>query len=48
MNQNIFGSLSDEVECHLCNNFGHIEKNYRLTIPPRKSKQNIGDQISEP
>ena len=34
INQNNFGSLSNEVECYKCNNFGHIEKNCRLTIPP--------------
>jgi hypothetical protein len=47
-NQNRFGSLSNEVECYKCNNFGHIAKNCRLTIPPRESKKNINSQISEP
>jgi hypothetical protein len=47
-NQNSFGSLRNEVECYKCNNFGHIAKNCRLTIPPRESKKNISSQISEP
>jgi hypothetical protein len=48
INQNSFGSLSNEVERYKCNNFGHIVKNCRLTIPPRKPKKNINRHISEP
>jgi hypothetical protein len=36
INNFFFGSLNNEVECYKCNNFGHIAKNCRLTIPPRE------------
>jgi hypothetical protein len=45
---NIFESLSTEVECYKCNNFGHMAKYCRLTIPPRESQQNINSHIHEP
>jgi hypothetical protein len=32
---NMFESLSTEVECYKCKNFGHMAKHYRMTIPPR-------------
>jgi hypothetical protein len=38
-NYNIFESLSDEVECYKCNNFGHMAKDCRLIVPPRESKK---------
>jgi hypothetical protein len=38
-NYNRFESLSNEVECYKCNNFGHMAKDCRLTIPPREPKQ---------
>jgi hypothetical protein len=33
---NMFESLSIEVECYKCNNFGHMAKNYRMTVPPKE------------
>jgi hypothetical protein len=38
---NKFGSLSDEVECYKCNNFGHMTRDCRLIVPPREPKKNI-------
>jgi hypothetical protein len=29
-------SLSIEVECYKCNNFGHMDKNCRMTVPPKE------------
>ena len=37
---NMFGYLRNEVECHKCNNFGHLAKDCRLTAPSRESQQN--------
>jgi hypothetical protein len=39
-NYNRFESLSTEVECYKCNNFGHMAKYCRMTVPPRESQQN--------
>jgi hypothetical protein len=36
---NRFESLSTEVECYKCNNFGHMAKNWRMTVPPKEPKQ---------
>ena len=33
---NRFESLSTEVECYKCNNFGHMAKNCRMTVPPKE------------
>jgi hypothetical protein len=33
---NKFESLSTEVECYKCNNFGHMDKNCRMTVPPKE------------
>jgi hypothetical protein len=33
---NMFESLSTEVECYKCNNFGHMVKNCRMTVPPKE------------
>jgi hypothetical protein len=33
---NRFESLSIEVECYKCNNFGHMAKNCRMTVPPKE------------
>jgi hypothetical protein len=41
INYNSFGSLSNEVECYKCNNFGYMTKDYRLIVPPREPKKNI-------
>lgn len=45
---NRFGSLSDEVECYKCDNFGHIARDCRLTVLPREPKQNINSHKHEP
>jgi hypothetical protein len=37
---NRFESLSTEVECYKCNNFGHMAKNCKMTVPPREPQQN--------
>jgi hypothetical protein len=44
---NIFGSLSDEVKCYKCNNFGNIARDCRLTVPPREPKKNINSHKQE-
>jgi hypothetical protein len=31
---NKFESLSTEVECYKCNNFGHMAKDRRMIVPP--------------
>jgi hypothetical protein len=33
---NRFESLSTEVECYKCNNFGHMAKDCRMTVPPKE------------
>jgi hypothetical protein len=33
---NMFESLSTEVECYKCNNFGHMAKYCRMIVPPRE------------
>jgi hypothetical protein len=33
---NRFESLSTEVECYKCNNFGHMAKNCRMIVPPKE------------
>jgi hypothetical protein len=40
---NIFGSLSDVVECYKCNKFGHMDKDCKLIVPPREPKKNINN-----
>jgi hypothetical protein len=35
---NRFESLSTEVECYKCNNFGHMAKDCRMKITPREPK----------
>jgi hypothetical protein len=37
---NRFESLSTEVECYKCNNFGHMAKDLIMTFPPREPQQN--------
>jgi hypothetical protein len=37
---NMFESLSTEVECYKCNNFGHMAKDCRMTVPPKEPQQN--------
>jgi hypothetical protein len=36
---NRFESLSTEVECYKCNNFGHMAKNCRRTVPPKEPQK---------
>jgi hypothetical protein len=36
---NMFESLSTGVECYKCNNFGHMTKNCRMTVPPKEHQQ---------
>jgi hypothetical protein len=33
---NRFESLSIEVECYKCNNFGHMAMDYKMTVPPKE------------
>jgi hypothetical protein len=44
---NKFESLSTEVEFYKCNNFGHMDKDCRLTFPPREPQQNNNNHIQE-
>jgi hypothetical protein len=37
-NYNKFESLSTEMECYKCNNFGHMAKYCRMAVPPRESQ----------
>jgi hypothetical protein len=41
---NRFESLSTEVECYECNNFGHMAKDCRMTVPPKEPQQNSKSQ----
>jgi hypothetical protein len=45
---NRFESLSTEVECYKCNNFGHVAKNCRMTVPPKEPQQNNNSHRQEP
>jgi hypothetical protein len=45
---NRFESLSTEVECYKCNNFGHVAKNCRMTAPPKEPQQNNNSHRKEP
>jgi hypothetical protein len=45
---NRFKSLSTEVECYKCNNFEHMAKDYRMTIPPKEPQQNNNIHRQEP
>jgi hypothetical protein len=44
---NRFESLSTEVECYKCNNFGHVAKNCKMEIPPKEPQQNNNSHIKE-
>ena len=35
---NMFESLSTEVECYKCNNFGHMDKDFKMAIPRREPR----------
>jgi hypothetical protein len=43
-----FESLSTKVECYKCNNFGHMAKDCRMTIPPREPQHNNNNHRQEP
>jgi hypothetical protein len=45
---NRFESLSTEVECYKCNNFGHMAKDCRMTVPPKEPQQNNNSHRQEP
>jgi hypothetical protein len=45
---NKFEYLSTEVECYKCNNFGHMAKDCRMTVPPREPQQNNNSHRHEP
>jgi hypothetical protein len=45
---NRFESLSVEVECYKCNNFGHMAKYFRLIVLPGESQKNINIHRQEP
>jgi hypothetical protein len=45
---NRFESLSTEVECYKCNNFGHVAKDCRMTVPPKEPQQNNNSHRQEP
>jgi hypothetical protein len=45
---NSFESLSTEVECYKCNNFGHMAKDFKMIVPPREPQQNNNSHIQEP
>jgi hypothetical protein len=47
-NYNMFESLSTEMEFYKCNNFGHVAKDCRITVPPRESQQNKNSHKQEP
>jgi hypothetical protein len=45
---NRFESLSTEVECYKCNNFGHMAKDCRIMVPPREPQKNNNSHRHEP
>jgi hypothetical protein len=45
---NMFESLSIEVQCYKCNNFGHMAKDCRMKIPPREPQQDNNSHRHEP
>jgi hypothetical protein len=45
---NRFESLRTEMECYKCNNFGHMAKKCRMTIPPKEPQQNNNSHRKEP
>jgi hypothetical protein len=45
---NRFESLSTEVECYKCNNFGHVAKDCRMRVPPKEPQQNNNSHRHEP
>ena len=45
---NRFESLSTEVECYKCNNFGHVAKDFKMKVPPKEPQQNNNSHRQEP
>jgi hypothetical protein len=45
---NKFESLSTEVECYKCNNFGHVAKDCRMTVLPKEPQQNNNSHRHKP
>jgi hypothetical protein len=45
---NRFESLSTKVECYKCNNFGHMAKDCRMTVPSKEPQQNNNSHRQEP
>jgi hypothetical protein len=45
---NRFESLSTEVECYKCNNFGHMAKECIMTVPHKEPQQNNNSHRQEP
>ena len=45
---NIFESLRTKMECYKCNNFGHMAKDCRMTVPPREPQHNNNSHKQEP
>jgi hypothetical protein len=45
---NMFESLSTEVECYKCKNFGHVAKDCRMTVPPKELQHNKNIHRQEP
>jgi hypothetical protein len=45
---NRFEYLIIEVECYKYNNFGHVAKDCRMTIPPKEPQQNKNSHRQEP
>jgi hypothetical protein len=45
---NRFESLSTEVECYKCNNFEHMAKDCRMTVPLKEPQHNKNSHRQEP
>jgi hypothetical protein len=45
---NKFESLSTEVECYKCKNFGHMAKDFIMAVPPSEPQQNNNSHKQEP
>jgi hypothetical protein len=45
---NMFESLSTKVEFYKCNNFGHMTKDCKMTVPLREPQQNNMSHRHEP
>jgi transposase InsO family protein len=45
---NRFESLSTKVECYKCNNFRHMARDCRMTVPPKEPQQNNNIHRQEP